>query len=447
MKPYRQADPIVVVIFGAAGDLTWRRLTPAMYHLFLDKWLGERFVIIGLDRKSMSNEEFRAHLRDGVDTFSRSGKVDPKKWKEFSSRISYRQADFADPAAYRDLARKLEHLEKEWVVTADKIFYLAIPPGMIRTVTSHIGKAKLNRDTEHNRLVIEKPFGHSHESAKELNLYLQTIFSENQLYRIDHYLGKETVQNILAFRFANSLFEPIWNRRYIDHIQITVAEQIGIGHRGAYYEHAGAMRDMVQNHLLQLMCLTAMEPPVSYHADEIRNKKVDVLHAIRPIPPEKVGRAAVRGQYYRGWIEGEKVKGYREEEDVDPKSVTETFAAVKFFVDNWRWQDVPFYLRTGKRMPARESNIVIQFLAVPHQSFPSMAVLQPQPNRLIIHIQPEEGITIRFQAKKPGEVILLSPVDMKFSYLDSFKTKPPEAYETLLLDVMLGDPTQFMRGD
>jgi glucose-6-phosphate 1-dehydrogenase len=295
--------------------------------------------------------------------------------------------------------------------------------------------------------VTEKPFGRNIASARSLDRILTAVFDESQIYRIDHYLGKETVQNMLAFRFANALFEPIWDRRYIDHVQITVAEQLGVEHRGSYYEHAGALRDMVQNHLLQILCLIAMEPPVSFNADEIRNKKVDVLCAIRPILPSEVHRVAVRGQYGRGWIEGQRVKPYRDEPDVAADSGAETFAAIKLFVDNWRWQDVPFYLRTGKRLPARTSEVFIQFRPVPHQSFPAPAIADWQPNRLVIRIQPKEGIGLRFQAKQPGQIMHLSPVEMSFWYQDSFKAPAPEAYETLLLDVMRGDATLFMRAD
>lgn len=447
MKAYKQPEPTIIVIFGGAGDLTWRKLIPAMYTLYLDKWLSEKLQIISIDAKKMSRKKYREHLHEGVTNFSRYGSSEKDKWSQFASKINYRSADFNDRGAFKDIAGILSEYDEKWKTKANKIFYLAIPPSMIKVVAEQLGRAGLADDRQHNRIVIEKPFGFDYESAKKLNDKLKTIFEEEQLYRIDHFLGKETVQNILAFRFANSLFEPIWNRRYIDHVQITVSENLGIGHRGAYYEKAGALRDMIQNHLLQLMCLTTMEPPVTYQADEIRNKKVEVLRAIRIITEEQVSQFAVRGQYGQGWIQGKHVKSYREEENVDANSTSETFAAVKFFIDNWRWQDVPFYLRTGKRMHARVSDIVVQFRSVPHQSFPSTALTQPQPNRLTIQIQPEEGIRIRFQAKKPGEMMELSPVDMRFLYKETFHRKPPEAYETLLLDVMLADSTQFMRAD
>lgn len=447
MQSAKKPDNTIIIIFGAGGDLTWRKISPAFYNLFLDNWLPDNFAVIGLDIKDMINDEFRSKLLDGINQFSRSGAAKPDDWSKFSAMISYQKADFTDQATYDNLAKSIEEIEKKWNGKSNKIFYMAIPPKFIESIAEHLGKSKIACDKEYARIVVEKPFGHDLESARDLNKIICSLFDEHQVYRIDHYLGKETVQNMLAFRFANALFEPIWNRNYIDHVQITVAEQVGVEHRGGYYDNAGALRDMIQNHLLQLLCLVAMEPPVSFNADEVRNKKVDVLRAIRKYKPEDVHSFAVRGQYAKGWIEGQSVISYHEEPGVNPKSVTETFAALKFFIDNWRWQDVPFYLRTGKRLAERISVITIQFRPVPHRAFPTESVENWQPNRLILNIQPDKGIRLRFQAKKPGLKMILNPVEMTFDYDDAYTSDPPEAYETLLLDVMLGDATLFMRGD
>jgi glucose-6-phosphate 1-dehydrogenase len=437
----------IITIFGAAGDLTWRKLVPALYNLHLDRLLPEKIAVVGIDKQTLSQNDFHNRMQDGIDRFSRRGKTDEHHWEEMKRQLSYIDADFSDPVTYKKLSKTYSDLEKAWGMPANHISYLAVPPLLIETIVRGMGRAGLAKDRLKSRVVVEKPFGHDYDSAHTLNKILTEIFDESQIYRIDHYLGKETVQNILAFRFANALFEPVWDRRYIDHVQITVAEEIGVEHRGPYYEQAGALRDMIQNHLFQILCLIAMEPMVSFDADEIRNKKLDVLRAIRRIPEEQVQVSAVRGQYGEGWLEGKHVIGYRDEPGVSSDSRTETFAAVKLFVDNWRWQDVPFYLRTGKRLPVRVSEVTIQFMPVPHQSFPVPAALLWQPNRMIIRIQPDEGIVVRFQAKQPGPNIRLSPVDMLFSYQETFKTAPPEAYETLLLDVMRGDATLFMRAD
>jgi glucose-6-phosphate 1-dehydrogenase len=441
------AEPTCIVIFGAAGDLTRRKLAPALYNLFLEHVLPERFVVVGLDLKELRAGEFRDRLRQGVDEFSLHGRSTDEAWSAFAAHVSYLAADFGDPATFKALGDRLAAQNKEWGAPSSHIFYQATPPAVVELIVHQLGQGNLLRDRERCRIVMEKPFGRDLASALELNRLLMTVLEESQIYRIDHYLAKETVQNILAFRFANALFEPIWNRRYIDHVQITVAERDGIEHRGGYYDHAGALRDMIQNHLLQILCLVAMEPPVSFRDQEIRNKKVDVMYAIRPISPEQVAQVAVRGQYEAGWIHGQHVQRYRDEPGVSPDSFTETFAAVKLFVDNWRWQDVPFYLRTGKRLPLKASEASIHFRPVPHQSFPAAAFSSWQPNRLVMHIQPDEGIVLRFQAKRPGPKVRLSPVDMRFSYCDAFKVDPPEAYETLLMDVINGDSTLFMRAD
>ncbi len=442
-----QQEPIVIVIFGAGGDLAWRKLVPALYNLFLDRRLPERFAIVGVARHEMDDNAFRQRLREGVDLFSRRGKVEEQSWSEFASRLTYFAGDFTAPTTGALLRERLEQLDREWNGRADRVFYLAISPGLIETAARQLESLGVCKDCSRDRLVVEKPFGRDLASAVALNRLLTSLFAESQIYRIDHYLGKETVQNILAFRFANSLFEPIWNRRYIDHVQITVAETVGVEERGGYYDKAGALRDMVQNHLLQILCLIAMEPPVSFGADEVRNKKVDVLHAIRPIRPEEVHRMAVRGQYGRGTISGKPAPAYRDEPEVAADSATETFAALKLFIDNWRWQGVPFYLRTGKRLNAKISEVTILFRPAPHQLFPPAAVESWQPNRLVLRIQPEEGIVTRIQAKQPGTRLLLGPVDMQFRYRDAFTTTSPEAYETLLLDVIRGDATLFMRAD
>jgi glucose-6-phosphate 1-dehydrogenase len=447
MEETIHGEPTVLVIFGASGDLTQRKVVPALYDLFLDGRLPEAFRMIGFSRTPFSDASFRKRLHQGAGEFSRHGKVQAKKWHDFSSRITYLQGAYDDSSSYRALAERLSEAGKTQHNHFHHIFYLCTPPEQFRTIPQQLNEAKLSHDRRRTRIVFEKPFGMDLESARALNRSIRSAFDESQIYRIDHYLGKETVQNILAFRFANALFEPIWDRRYIDHVQITVAEEVGVEHRGGYYDHAGALRDMIQNHLLQILCLIAMEPPVSFSADKVRNKKVDVLHAIRSISSDQVHRFAVRGQYGSGWIQGDRVISYREEDGVASNSSTETFAALKLYIDNWRWQDVPFYLRTGKRLPAKVSEVSVVFRPVPHQPFPSMALASWQPNRLAIHIQPEEGILIRLQAKQPGLVMRLSPVDMHFSYREAFQTTGPEAYETLLTDVILGDATLFMRAD
>ncbi len=444
----KKTNPTLITIFGGSGDLAWRKLIPALYNLYLDNWLNKDFRIICTGRSKISDAVFAKRLKEGIDKFSRSGKTKKEAWDKFSKYIDYVDADFTKPTFYNYLKKEIAAFEKRTKCPVNKIYYMAVPPPFFEPIAEMIGKAGLASDCKYCRLVIEKPFGTDLESAKSLNESLLKIFSEDQLYRIDHYLGKETVQNILAFRFANALFEPIWNRNFIDHIQITVAEDIGIEDRGNYYEKSGLLRDMIQNHLMQLLCLIGMEPPVSFDANEVRNKKADVLHAVRRIKKEDVHEYAVRGQYAAGWIKGKKVKAYRQENNVDPHSNTETFAAVKLYIDNWRWSGVPFYIRSGKRLEEKFSAITIQFKPVPHQSFPEAAAENWQPNRMVLNLQPDMGIRIRFQAKVPGLQMKLNPVEMLFDYSDTYSgTGTPEGYETLLLDVIEGDPTLFMRAD
>ncbi len=447
METEAKTSPTIIVILGATGDLTWRKLIPAIYNLWLDKWMPDEFALIGVSRDQYTIEEFEKRLHQGVDKFSRRGKTKKIEWDNFAKCVTYQQGEFNAASTYSAVKKQIKQIEKKWNITANHIFYLAVPPNAFEEISRKLGASGLAENKLKSRLVIEKPFGHDLKSAKDLNKLLHTIFDESQIYRIDHYLGKETVQNILAFRFANALYEPIWNRNYIDSIQITVAEQLGVENRGNYYETAGALRDMIQNHLLQLLCLIAMEPPVSFEADEVRNRKVDVLNTLQKIKPEEVHQYAARGQYGPGWIKGKKVLGYRQEPDVNKNSSVETFAAVKLFIDNWRWQGVPFYLRTGKRMDETISVITIQFKSPPYQLFPAQATGNWQPNRLILSIQPHMGISTRFQAKRPGLKMVLYPVDMHFDYDESYTSGTPEAYETLLLDIMEGDTTLFMRAD
>ena len=431
------------VLFGAMGDLAWRLVGPALFNLFLDNQLPPKISLLGIDRE-IDAKSLRERWHDGIVQFSRRGAPADDLWQAFADRIDAHAMDLNDKSQYNVLK---DLMGKGSEKSDAQIFYLAIPPSLFGSVADGLASAGLHHDRKRTRIVVEKPLGDSLAAFQEIDRTLRAHFEECQIYRMDHFLGKETVQNILAMRFANPIFEPIWNRRYIDHVAVTVAEDIGVGHRAGYYEHAGALRDMVQNHLLQLMCLVAMEPPVAYDADDIRNKKLDVLRACRHIPIDNVAAFAVRGQYAKGWVEGEAVAGYCEEPGIDAHSNIETYAAVKLLVDNWRWQDVPFYLRTGKRMAAAVSEISIRFRDIPHNAFPATTGLNSQPVRLVIQIQPQEGIILKFMAKEPGSPLRLRPVDMRFSYAEAFKKASPGAYETLLRDLLLGDATLFMRSD
>ncbi len=447
MKSIIKPKPTIFMIFGGTGDLAERKLIPALYNLFLTNYMPKEFVIVGLGRTEYTNESYITTLLEGVNKFSRTGKADKDQWKEFSANISYLKTDVNNEKDYKEIDKVIEDCEVKWSEPPVIIHYLAVAPKFFPIIANNLAKVKYADSEDRTRIVIEKPFGHDLESAKELNILLKCIFQESQIYRIDHYLGKETVQNMLAFRFANALFEPLWNRNFIEHVQISVTEDIGVEDRGGYYDSSGALRDMVQNHILQILCLIGMEPPVSFDAEEIRNRKVDVLKAMRKFGPEEIRYNTVRGQYSDGWVEGEEVNGYRDEKGVDPESNTETFAALKFFIDNWRWQNVPFYVRTGKRMHQKSSIISIQFKDVPHLIFATQSAESWQQNRLIISIQPEMSIRLQVQAKRPGLDMTLNPVDMVFNYDATFSTETPEAYETLLLDTMKGDQTLFMRGD
>ena len=437
-----------MVIFGASGDLTARKLIPALYDLAARRRLPMEFAVVGVSRTHMSHDEFRKKLRGTLES-QRPGGVNDGVWDSFCSSVFYLAGDTRNAETYEELKGFLKRLDEERGTRGNRAFYLASSPSLVSPIVEHLGEAGMNRGEGGGwaRLVIEKPFGRDLESAKELNIGIRRYFDETQIYRIDHYLGKETVQNILALRFSNSVFEPLWSQHYVDHVQITVAEDIGTGTRGAFYEEAGALKDIVQNHVMQVLCLTAMEPPVAFDAESVREEKVKVLKAVRPIPENEVDDYAVRGQYTSGWVWGEEVAGYREEKEVDPESVTETYVALRLFVDNWRWAGVPFFLRAGKRMPKKATEIAIQFHSSPHTPFGRQDTESLEPNVLVVRVQPEEGVSLKIGAKVPGSGFEVSSVNMDLLYGTAFLEEAPDAYQRLLLDLLLGDPTLFIRAD
>ncbi|MBS1792229.1 MAG: glucose-6-phosphate dehydrogenase [Acidobacteria bacterium] len=442
-----QADACTMIIFGATGDLTKRKLFPALYNLAKDQFLPDSFAIVGVGRQEMTSEDFRSQMRGNLAEFV--GKdVDESLIDWFAERTHYTGGDFAAKKTFSELKKLLKELDKKFDIPENYFFYLATPPALFGLVTEKVAELGLTAETEGwRRFIYEKPFGRDLESARALNAELKSLLNESQIYRIDHYLGKETVQNILVFRFGNSIFEPIWNRNYIDHVQITVAEKLGVEQRGGYYDTAGALRDMIPNHIFQLVTLTAMEPPISFEANAVRDEQAKILCAIQPFSPEDVLHKAVRGQYGDGVIEDAKKIAYRNEPNVPPQSNTETFAALKLSIDNWRWAGVPFYVRTGKRMAARHSEIVVQFKKAPFMLFRDTSIEKLTTNRITIHIQPDEGITLHFGAKIPGPLVNMGAVDMDFNYLDHFGEQVSTGYERLLYDCMTGDATLFQRAD
>jgi len=444
----RCGDPCVMVIFGAAGDLTRRKLIPSLYNLAKYNLLSREFAVIGIARNPMSTDEFRAKLMQDLKEFAQEP-IDSDLQEWFERRVFYITGEFGDASTYHQLKDLLQKVDKDYGTHGNCFYYLATAPDFFAPIVEQLASTGLVAE-EHQqwrRVIVEKPFGRDLESARALNQQLLKVVTEKQIYRIDHYLGKETVQNILAFRFANGIFEPIWNRRYIDHVQISVGETVGVEQRGSYYDTAGALRDMVPNHIMQLISLTAMEPPISFQADAVRDEQAKILHAVQSLSSEDVLTRTVRGQYGEGEVAGQRVPSYRSEPGVPRDSRTETFVAVKLQVDNWRWAGVPFYLRTGKRMTSRSTYIVIQFRRAPFVLFRDTEVDKLMPNQLVLHIQPEEGIALRFAAKTPGPAMRLGTVDMDFEYADYFGKQPSTGYERLLHDCMVGDATLFQRAD
>jgi glucose-6-phosphate 1-dehydrogenase len=446
----RRVPPCAVVIFGASGDLSKRKLLPSLYRLFFERRISSGFAVIGSSRTAMSDEEFRQKMKESVSRFLEEAPFDEGVWNSFAQCLFYVAGDMTNPTLYDEIRYKVDEVEKTHQTAGNALFYLSIQPSYYAEATLALGAHGLNRGSGWRRVIIEKPFGHDLASARKLNEEIHKVFDESQIYRIDHYLGKETVQNILAFRFGNGIFEPLWNRRYVDHIQITAAESIGVEGRGAYYQEAGALRDMIQNHLSQVMATVMMEPPTVFDATNVRDERAKLLRAVRIMKPEDVPKHAVPGQYGPGKIGGQDVPGFRQEPSVDPNSQTDTYAAVTFFIDNWRWAGVPIYIRTGKRLPKRVTDIAIQFHAPPlglFQQETKTGLREARPNLLVLRIQPEEGISLRFLSKSPGTGMRVRPVSMDFNYGSSFGERSPTAYETLLLDAMAGDPTLYTRQD
>jgi glucose-6-phosphate 1-dehydrogenase len=440
-------EPCTVVLFGASGDLAKRKVIPAMYDLAIHNSLGARYAIVGFARSAMSDDSFRQMAGDAAKTISEVGPIDPGQWSDFASRLHYHQGDYNDPDAYARLAARLKELSEQKELGGNRLFYLSTPPDVYFDIIEQLGRAGLAKPSSPDswvRVIVEKPFGRDLATAKELNRRVLNVFEEHQVYRIDHYLGKDTVQNLLVLRFGNGIFEPLWNRNYVDHVQITAAETLGVERRGGFYENTGALRDMIQSHVLQLMSLVAVEPPASFDATAVRNEKLKVLQSIRPFDLEAVAQSVVRGQYAPGELSGKPLPGYRQEPGVNPGSKTETFVSARLLIENWRWAGVPFYLRTGKRLAKRSTEIMIQFRRAPHMVFREKHI---EANRLVLNIQPDEGISVSFSAKKPGTEMNIGNVVMDFSYREGFGDGSRSAYATLVNDCVRGDATLFDRGD